>query len=109
VESEAAFEGSVGLECPGCGTNIIVMPARLYTAIGDLSGVEGELQFGEVVRRKKAETGDSLAVADVDGAYTCPVCGRRGQLPPADKLRRLAKEQGGLRIFHDEPPAPRDP
>jgi hypothetical protein len=59
VESEAAFEGSVGLECPGCGTNIIVMPARLYTAIGDLSGVEGELQFGEVVRRKKAETGDS--------------------------------------------------
>ncbi len=91
---DEAFEGNVRLECPGCGTNIIVMPSRLYTAIGDLSGIEGEAQFSEVVRRKKAETGDSLAVADVDGAYACPVCGKPGKLPPADELRRLAEEQG---------------
>jgi hypothetical protein len=51
-----------------------------------------------MVRRKKAETGDSLAIADVDGGYTCPVCEEPGELPPADELRRLADEQGGPRI-----------
>lgn len=83
------MEGNVRLECPGCGTDIIVMPSELFTAVGDLAGIEGELQFSEVVSDKEALTGDRLAVADVDRAYTCPVCGDHGQLPPEDKLRRL--------------------
>jgi hypothetical protein len=90
MEGEPAFEGSVGLECSGCGTNIIVLPSKLFKAIGDLSGVEGEAQFAEVVIGDVAKTGDRLTIADVEGAYTCPVCGDRGQLPPADELRRLA-------------------
>jgi hypothetical protein len=37
------------------------------------------------------KTGDRLVIADVDRFYTCPVCGQGGPLPPADELRRLAK------------------
>ena len=94
MTEDEAFGGSVGVECPGCGTNIIVMASRVYAAIGDLSGIEGELRFREVMRTKKAETGARLTVADVDGAHTCPVCEKPGQLPPPDELRRLADEQG---------------
>ena len=85
---------NVRFECPGCGTNIIVLPSHLFAAVGNVSGVEVELQFREAMTRKKAETGDRLAVADVDRAYACPECGKRGELPPEDELRRLAKEQG---------------
>jgi hypothetical protein len=35
---------NVRLECPGCGTNIIVMPPEIYKAIGDLKGIESELR-----------------------------------------------------------------
>jgi hypothetical protein len=38
-------------------------------------------------------TGDRLAIADVDGRYTCPECDHQEQLPPADELRRLEEEQ----------------
>jgi hypothetical protein len=89
LTSEAPFEGSVGLWCPGCGTNVIVLPARLFKVVGDWSGIEGEAQFAEVVIGDEAKTGARLTIADVDGAYTCTVCGDRGQLPPADELRRL--------------------
>jgi hypothetical protein len=85
---------NVGVTCPDCGTRIIVMPPDLFKAIGALSGVEGELQYQEVISEKKAKTGARLTHADVDGAYTCPACEQPGQLPPADELRRLAKEQG---------------
>jgi hypothetical protein len=94
---DEAFKGSVRLECPGCGTNIIVMPSRVYKAIGDQWGIEGEVGFREKLKSDKAQTGDRLTVADVDGAYTCPVCRKRGQLPPPDELRRLEDEQGGPR------------
>jgi predicted RNA-binding Zn-ribbon protein involved in translation (DUF1610 family) len=92
MTEDEPFKGSVGVECPHCGTNIIVMPSRIYTAIADQWGIEGEVGFREKLKSDKAQTGDRLAVADVDGAYTCPECGRPGQLPPADELRRLAEE-----------------
>jgi hypothetical protein len=67
--------------------------ADVWALIGH-SGIEGELQFREVTSRLTAETGDRPAVADVNRAYACPVCGKRGKLPPEAELRRLAKEQG---------------
>jgi hypothetical protein len=38
------------------------------------------------VAGEEAKTGDRLAVADVDRVYTCPECGKRGRLPPAEEL-----------------------
>jgi predicted RNA-binding Zn-ribbon protein involved in translation (DUF1610 family) len=84
---------NVGVQCPRCGTNFIVMPTELYKAIGDLWGPEGEVGFREQLKTDKAKTGDRLTVADAERAYTCPECGERGQLPPEDELRRLAEEQ----------------
>jgi hypothetical protein len=69
------------------------MPAQLSKAIGDLSGIEKELQFLEQFKHDKAKTGDRLAVADVDRRYSCPECCHIEQLPPEDELRRLAEEQ----------------
>jgi hypothetical protein len=86
AEQDGDVDGNVRLQCPSCDTYIIVMPSELYTAVGDLAGIEGEVQFSEVVKGDKALTGDRLAVADVDRSYTCPVCGDRGQLPPEDEL-----------------------
>jgi predicted RNA-binding Zn-ribbon protein involved in translation (DUF1610 family) len=88
---------NVRVECPGCGTNFIVMPSRFYKTIGDQFGLE-EVGFREKLKNDKAQTGDRLTVADVDRFYTCPECGERGQLPPEDELARLAEEQGGSRI-----------
>jgi DNA-directed RNA polymerase subunit RPC12/RpoP len=87
------------VKCPRCNVNFIVMPSELYKAVGDLGGIEGEVQFREQLKVDKAKTGDRLAVADVDRFYACPECGERGQLPPEDELRRLAEEQA------DDPPA----
>ena len=81
---------TVGVQCPNCRTHIIVLPAKLYKAIGDLQGAEGELQFLEHIKTDKAKTGHRLAIADVDGRYTCPECDHPGQLPPEDELRHLA-------------------
>jgi hypothetical protein len=67
------------------------MPSELYKAIGDQWGLEGEFGFREKLEDDKAQTGDRLAVADVE-------CGERGQLPPEEELRRLANEQDGPRI-----------
>jgi hypothetical protein len=39
-----------------------------------------------------AATGERPAVVDVDGVFTCPVCGARCKLPPEDEIRRMAKE-----------------
>jgi hypothetical protein len=85
---------NVGVTCPECGTSTIVLPSSLYTAVGNLTGIEGELQFHDVTNSMVAETGHRLTVADVDRGYACPVCGKRGELPSEDELRRLAKEQG---------------
>jgi hypothetical protein len=75
---------------------LLVMRTEMYKAVGDLWGIEGEVGFREKVKTgRDAETGNRLAVADVDRFYTCPECGERGQLPPEDELRRLAEEQGG--------------
>jgi predicted RNA-binding Zn-ribbon protein involved in translation (DUF1610 family) len=84
---------TVGVLCPSCGTNIIVMPAQLSKAVGDWGGTEVELQFLEQIKTDKAKTGDRLAIADVARRYTCPECGHDEQLPPEDELRRLAEEQ----------------
>jgi DNA-directed RNA polymerase subunit RPC12/RpoP len=90
-----AFSGSVGVQCLECGTKIIVLPAALYEAIGNAfsGGIDTELQFLEQIKGDKAKTGDRLAIADVDGRYSCPECGHQEQLPPEDELRRLAEEQ----------------
>ena len=69
---------NVGVTCPVCRTNFIVMPTELYRAIGDQWGLEGEVGFREKLKHDKALTGDRLAVADVDRFYTCPECGERG-------------------------------
>jgi hypothetical protein len=63
---------NVRVECPGCGTNFIVMPSRFYKTIGDQFGLEGEVGFREKLKNDKAQTGDRLTVADVDRFYTCP-------------------------------------
>lgn len=80
-----------------CRTNIIVLPAAVYETIGTAftGGMETELQFRDQIKTDKAKTGDRLAIADVDGRYTCSECGHEEQLPPAHKLRRLEKEQRG--------------
>jgi hypothetical protein len=64
---------------------------ELFRALGDAFGIEAETQFQDVVSGGTAKTGDRLVIADVDRFYTCPVCGQGGPLPPADELRRLAK------------------
>jgi predicted RNA-binding Zn-ribbon protein involved in translation (DUF1610 family) len=81
-----AIEGNVRVLCPGCGTWIIVLPAVLYGAVGNLMGIEGEVRFRDVVAGQVAATGDRLALADAERRYTCPVCERRDLLPPADEL-----------------------
>jgi hypothetical protein len=87
------YPKSVGVPCSRCGTKLIVLPGTLYKAIGDLGGVEAELQFAEVTVGDTAKTGAVLTVADVHGGYTCPNCQERGQLPPDDELYRLEAEQ----------------
>jgi predicted RNA-binding Zn-ribbon protein involved in translation (DUF1610 family) len=82
---------NVGVTCPECGTDFIVMPTELYKAIGDIGGIEGEVGFREQLKTDKAMTGDRLTVADVDRFYVCPECGERGQLPSEDELRRIAE------------------
>jgi len=84
---------NVGVKCPKCSTDFIVMPAELYKAVGDIPGLEGEVQFLEQLKTDKAMTGHRLTVADADRSYACPECGERGQVPPEDELRRLAEEQ----------------
>jgi hypothetical protein len=75
-------EGNVRLGCPwGCGANIIVMPVDLYDAIGKSSGVEGEVQFRQVVQQSVTPGGDRLAVMDPQRRITCPACDRAIQLP----------------------------
>ena len=76
------MDGNVRVQCPGCGTNIVVMPPRVFKAIGDLWGIEGEVGFREKLATDRAQTGDRLAVADSERAYSCPECGERGTLPP---------------------------
>jgi hypothetical protein len=87
------YPKSVGVPCSRCATQLIVLPGTLYNAIGDLGGVEAELQFAEVVVGNSAKTGDVLTIGDVHGGYTCPNCQERGQLPPEDELYRLEAEQ----------------
>jgi hypothetical protein len=79
----------------GVPDQIIVLPAALYEAIGNAfsGGIETELQFLEQIKGDKAKTGDRLAIADMDGRYSCPECGHQEQLPPPDELRRLEEEQ----------------
>jgi hypothetical protein len=87
------YPKSVGVECAACATELVVLPATLFKAIGDLSGVDGELQLAEVVVGDTTKTGSTLTIADVDGGYTCPKCGERGQLPSDEELYRLEAEQ----------------
>jgi hypothetical protein len=87
------YSKSVGVSCSRCGTQLIVLPGTLYKAIGDLGGVEAELEFAEVVVGNSAKTGDVLTIGDVHGGYTCPNCEARGQLPSDDELYRLEAEQ----------------
>jgi predicted RNA-binding Zn-ribbon protein involved in translation (DUF1610 family) len=82
----------VRLNCDNCSTFVIVLPGKVMEAIGALGGIESELQFVEFLKDDKAKTGDRLAVADVNGQFTCPVCGVRRQLPPEDEIRRQVSE-----------------
>jgi hypothetical protein len=82
---------NVRLECDGCGTDLIVLPPEMFRAVGARLGLEAELQLSQVTETLEAETGDRLAIADVDRFYRCPVCGDAGQLPTEDDLRRLAE------------------
>ncbi len=77
------MEGNVRLRCPECRAWVIVMPPEVYEAVGNISGIEGEIGFLEQLKDDTAQTGDRLAVADATGGYTCPECSRPGQLPPA--------------------------
>jgi hypothetical protein len=87
------YPTSVGVRCSRCDTQLIVLHATLYKAVGDWGGVEAELQFAEVVVGDTAKTRDVLTIADVHGGYTCPTCEERGQLPPDDELCRLEAQQ----------------
>jgi hypothetical protein len=87
------YPKSVGVPCSRCGTHLIVLPGTLYKTVGDLGGVEAELQFAEVVVGDSAKTGDVLTIGDVHGGYMCPKCEEHGQLPPDDELYRLEAEQ----------------
>jgi predicted RNA-binding Zn-ribbon protein involved in translation (DUF1610 family) len=77
---------NVRVQCPTCRTWIVVMPPHVFEAVGDLWGIEGELGFREKIAGDTAQTGDRLAVADMDGRYDCPKCGNPGRLPPMDEL-----------------------
>jgi predicted RNA-binding Zn-ribbon protein involved in translation (DUF1610 family) len=82
------MEGNVRLQCPECRTWMIVMPSEIYEAVGNISGIEGEVQFLQQLKDDTAQTGDRLAVADATRSYVCPVCSHQGQLPPAAELAR---------------------
>lgn len=61
---------------------MIVMPSELYTAAGAVSGIEGELQFRQVISTMIAKTGQRLAnrltsIASIPAPYarsavSCP-------------------------------------
>jgi hypothetical protein len=67
------------------------MRPDVLEAIGNLKGPEAELSFLDQLATAEAQTGDRLAVLDVERSYACPECGEPGQLPPEDELRRLAQ------------------
>jgi hypothetical protein len=79
------MEGNVGVTCTRCETFVVVMPAEVYKAIGDALGPESEIDFSAHVATGDPATGRRLAIADVNRVYACPVCGKRGALPPPEE------------------------
>jgi hypothetical protein len=66
---------TMAVQCRECATNLIVLPAVLYKAVGDRWGSEGELELLVQIKTDEVRSGERLAFADVDGRYTCPQCG----------------------------------
>lgn len=57
------------VHCVDCGTPIVLLPLRLYTA-GE------ELDRDEMPDVVPHTWGAMFAIVDDDGSYTCPKCGR---------------------------------
>ena len=70
------MEESVDVTCARCDTGLVVMSRIAYLAITDT-----DLDF---TLHKASDA--LIAIADEDGTYRCPVCGRRGR-PPASAER----------------------
>lgn len=66
------------IECPRCGTRVIVFPRNLFGL------VPGKEDFIAHLHEHETEEGKRFAVADESGAWTCPVCGREGVVPVVD-------------------------
>jgi hypothetical protein len=79
------MEANVRVKCE-CGTGIVVMPPEVFKAIEQGFGQESEIDFSKRLAKDEAQTGDRLAIWDAKRVYTCPECGRRGQIPPAEEL-----------------------
>ena len=63
------------VDCPDCGTRIVLLPLKLYASAegvdpGDISDVVGHKM--EAV----------FALVDDEGCYTCPACQRAHRVEP---------------------------
>jgi hypothetical protein len=76
------MDETVSVKCE-CGTEIIVLPPKVYEAMGDsFGGLEAELAYREALKSDTALTGARLTIRDPEGVFYCPECGRVDQIPP---------------------------
>jgi hypothetical protein len=63
--------------CPGCKVNVAVFAHQLLGAVAPSSHAE----VARALARAEGKAGERFAIAEADGSYRCPTCGRADWVP----------------------------